>query len=156
MAAGVADRGEQGQRLLMVFGGVSVLVQSLADRAESCQRMGLQVAVAALTGQSDCRSMAGASLVGLAGDEQGFPGAVERFGLPVAVSHLLVDRQRLRTIAGGLVVAALPVAGPAEPDQRACLDTPVADLAGCRNSLPQVAGGLLVTALPVTGLSQGG
>lgn len=90
----------------------------------------------------------------LAGGEQGFPGAVERGGFPVAVAELLVQGKRLVLAANSLVMVALPVANPAKRGQRIGLKAPVAGPAGSDEGLLRVVGGLLVMALLMAGLAE--
>ena len=59
--------------------------------------------------------MAGVRLVGAAGSEQGFPGAIERIGFPARVADLPVDGKCLLVVAGGLVIIALLAEDRREP-----------------------------------------
>src|SRR6516165_2086800 len=86
---------------------------------------GLLVAVAGAAGQGERGGVLVAGLAGLAGGQQGLPGAVERVGFPVAVTNLLAQGQRLLVVTGGLGVVALPVVDRTQAGQRPAITGPV-------------------------------
>ena len=75
----------------------------------------LFVLVTALDRQGQRGGVLGPGLAGLARSEEGFAEAVERLGLARAIAGLAVQGQRLPEMADGLLAAALPQLGNAQP-----------------------------------------
>jgi hypothetical protein len=95
-----------------------------------------------------------AGLRGLAGGQQGLPGAVERRGFPVKIAGLPVHSQCLLVVTGGFLAAALPVADLAEIDQRLGSQVVITDLAEKPQCTLLMGSGLLVATPPQVILAQ--
>jgi hypothetical protein len=102
----------------------------VAGGGQATVSAGLLVAVTRLSGEGERGGVASASLVRLAGGQQGFPGAVERLGFPAAAAGRLEQGERLPVVFGRLRMLALAVADLAEPSQRLRLQITVPGLAG--------------------------
>ena len=91
------------------------------------ERTGLRALVTGLAGEGERIAVQIASASGLAGGEQGFPGAVECLGFAVAVADLPEQFQGLLVRDGRLVDKALAVPDLAQPGQRPGFHPPDAD-----------------------------